>query len=104
MVVAARSRSIHGPWEQHPGNPLVRTTSDAEAWWCRGHASLVEAPDGSWWAAYHGYRAGFWTLGRQCLLDPVIWDKDGWPRMTGGDLSKPCPSPRAEPPCPTAWR
>jgi len=25
MVIAARSRSIHGPWEQHPGNPLVRT-------------------------------------------------------------------------------
>lgn len=94
MVVATRSRSIHGPWEQHPDNPLVRTTSDAEAWWCRGHASLVEAPDGSWWAAYHGYRAGFWTLGRQCLLDPVTWGKDGWPHMTGGDLSAPLPKPR----------
>lgn len=94
MVIAARSRSLHGPWEQHPGNPLVRTRSEREAWWSRGHASLVEAPDRSWWALYHGYRAGFWTLGRQCLLDPVAWSADGWFRMTGGDLSRPLRAPR----------
>ena len=94
MVIAARSRSIHGPWEQCPGNPLVRTKSQDEAWWSRGHASLVEAPDGSWWALYHGYEAGLWTLGRQCLLDPVEWSADGWFRMTGGDLSRPLPKPR----------
>jgi len=93
MVIAARSRSLHGPWTQHPGNPLVRTTSADEAWWSRGHASLVEGPDGSWWAIYHGYRAGFWTLGRQCLLDPVEWTPDGWFRMTGGDLSRPLRKP-----------
>ena len=94
MVIAARSRSLHGPWQQHPGNPLVRTRSENEAWWSRGHASLVEAPDGSWWALYHGYKAGFWTLGRQCLLDPVRWDADGWFRMAGGDLSQPLGAPR----------
>jgi xylan 1,4-beta-xylosidase len=94
MVIAARSRSLHGPWEQHPGNPLVRTQSAGEAWWSRGHASLVEAPDGSWWSLYHGYEAGFWTLGRQCLLDPIEWTADGWFRMTGGDLSRPIRKPR----------
>ena len=93
MVIAARSRSLHGPWEQHPGNPLVRTKSIREAWWSRGHASLVEAPDGSWWSLYHGYEAGFWTLGRQCLLDPIEWTSDGWFRMTGGDLSSPVRKP-----------
>lgn len=93
MVIAARSRSLHGPWQQHPGNPLVRTRSAAEAWWSRGHASLVEAPDGSWWSLYHGYEAGFWTLGRQCLLDPVTWTADGWFHMTGGDLSRPLRKP-----------
>lgn len=94
MVIAARSRSVHGPWEHHPGNPLVRTTDLAERWWSRGHASLVEAPDGSWWSLYHGYENGFWTLGRQCLLDPIEWTGDGWFRMTGGDLSAPLPKPR----------
>jgi xylan 1,4-beta-xylosidase len=94
MVIAARSRSIHGPWEQHPANPLVRTESLSERWWSRGHASLVEAPDGSWWAVYHGFENGLWTLGRQTLLDPVEWTADGWFRMTGGDLSQPIAKPR----------
>ena len=93
MVIAARSRSLHGPWEHHPGNPLVRTTSHDEAWWSRGHASLVEAPDGSWWSFYHGYENGYWTLGRQCLLDPVEFTADGWFWMTGGDLSQPLAKP-----------
>ncbi len=94
MVIAARSRSLHGPWEHHPRNPIVRTTSQDEAWWSRGHASLVEAPDGSWWSLYHGYENGFWTLGRQCLLDPVRFTDDGWFEMTGGDLSQPIAKPR----------
>jgi xylan 1,4-beta-xylosidase len=94
MVIAARSRSIHGPWEHCPHNPLVRTRHRDEKWWSRGHASLVEAPDGSWWSVYHGYENGFWTLGRQTLLDPIEWTSDGWFRMKGGDLSQPIRKPR----------
>ena len=93
MVIAARAPSIHGPWEHHPNNPLVRTESLDEAWWSRGHASLVEGPDARWYTLYHGYEAGFWTLGRQCLLDHVAWSEDGWFRMTGGDLAAPLASP-----------
>ena len=100
MVIAARSRSLHGPWEHHPGNPLVRTQSAEEAWWSRGHASLVEAPDGTWWSFYHGYENGYWTLGRQCLLDPVEFTADGWFRMTGGDLSQPIAKPAGGTPVP----
>jgi len=94
MVIAARSRSINGPWENCPHNPIVRTTSVAERWWSRGHASLFEAPDGQWWSVYHGYENGYYTLGRQALLDPVTWDGDGWFHMTGGDLSRPIAKPR----------
>jgi len=95
MVIAARSRSINGPWENCPHNPLVRTTSNDETWWSRGHATLVEGPDGGWWTVYHGYERNFWTLGRQTLLDRVEWTDDGWLRMTGGDLSRPLPKPAA---------
>lgn len=93
MVIVARSRSIHGPWEHDPANPIVRTWSSREKWWSRGHATLFEGPNGGWWMVYHGYENGFWTLGRQCLLDPVEWTKDGWFRPTGGDLSKPLRKP-----------
>lgn len=94
MVIVARSRSIHGPWENCPANPIVRTQSASEKWWSRGHASLVEATDGSWWMVYHGYENGYWTLGRQTLLDPVDWTADGWFRARGGDLSRPIAKPK----------
>jgi xylan 1,4-beta-xylosidase len=97
MVIVARSRSIHGPWENDPGNPIVRTVANDEKWWSRGHASLVQAPDQSWWSVYHGFENGYWTLGRQTLLDPVRWTDDGWFRMTGGDLSQPIAKPKGGP-------
>ncbi|HTF97173.1 MAG TPA: family 43 glycosylhydrolase, partial [Cellvibrio sp.] len=93
MVIAARSRSIHGPWEHCPHNPLVRTLSEAEPWWSRGHATLVEGPSGNWWMVYHAYENGFRTLGRQALLEPIEWTADGWFRAKGGDLSQPLPAP-----------
>jgi xylan 1,4-beta-xylosidase len=93
MVIAARSRSVHGPWEHCPHNPLVRTVSADEKWWSRGHASLVEGPAGDWWMVYHGYENGFRTLGRQTLLEPVEWTADGWFQARGGDLSSPSPVP-----------
>lgn len=93
MVIAARARSIHGPWEHCPHNPLVRTESDRELWWSRGHATVVEGPKGDWWMVYHGYENGFRTLGRQTLLEPIEWTDDGWFRARGGDLSQPISKP-----------
>ncbi|WP_457447580.1 family 43 glycosylhydrolase [Roseateles sp. P5_E4] len=94
MVTVARSRSVHGPWEDCPHNPIVRTKSASEPWWSRGHASLVEGPAGDWWMVYHGYENGMRTLGRQALLEPVEWTQDGWPHAKGGTLDKPLPKPR----------
>jgi len=93
MVIAARAQSIHGPWENCPANPLVRTTDAREKWWSRGHATLVEGPKGDWWSVYHGYENGYWTLGRQTLLDRIEWTDDGWFRFLGKDLSSPQKKP-----------
>ncbi|MEO5774734.1 MAG: family 43 glycosylhydrolase [Sphingomicrobium sp.] len=96
MVIAARSKSVHGPWEHCPYNPLVRTKSADEPWWSRGHASLVEGPRGDWWMIYHAYENGFRTFGRQAILEPVEWTADGWFRAKGGDLSRPLRKPSAQ--------
>ena len=93
MVIAARSRSLGGPWENDPKNPIVRTRSANEKWWSRGHATLFEGPGGRWWMIYHGYENGYWTLGRQALLEPIEWSAEGWPRPLGGDLSRPLRKP-----------
>ncbi len=93
MIVAARSRSIHGPWENCPHNPIQRTTSPSQMWWSRGHATCVEGPGGAWYMIYHGYENGYQALGRQTLIEPITWTADGWFRAAGGDLSAPLPSP-----------
>jgi len=93
MVIIARSKSAKGPWVNCPHNPIVRTKSDKEAWWSRGHATMIEGPKGQWYMVYHGYEKDYRSLGRQTLLEPVAWDKDGWPRALGGDLSLAMPMP-----------
>ncbi|ESQ75153.1 hypothetical protein ABAC402_10820 [Asticcacaulis sp. AC402] len=91
MVAVSRSRSVHGPWEHAPNNPVVKTQSAAEKWWNRGHATLFEGPEGQWYLVYHGYENGYRTLGRQMLLEPVRWRDDGWFESAHPDLSTPIP-------------
>jgi xylan 1,4-beta-xylosidase len=81
MIVSARSRTPRGPWENSPYNPIVHTESAAETWWSKGHGTLVSTPDERWWILYHGYEKGYYTLGRQTLLEPVEWVEDGWFRI-----------------------
>jgi beta-xylosidase len=78
MVVAARSKSIHGPWENSPHNPIVHTYSADEPWWSKGHGSVIDDVNGNWWIVYHAYENGFYTLGRQTLIEPIEWLDDGW--------------------------
>jgi len=49
MVVSARSRAPEGPFENSPHNPIVRTWDKSEAWWSKGHGTLVEGPAGQWY-------------------------------------------------------
>lgn len=95
MVIVARARSVNGPWENCPHNPILRTQSTDEQWWSRGHATAIEGPGGQWYMVYHGYEKDYRTLGRQTLLEPIDWTADGWPRAMGGDLSRPLPKPHA---------
>jgi len=99
MVIVARSRSVLGPWQNSPHNPVARTADADEAWWSRGHATILEGPGGEWFMVSHGYENGYRTLGRQALLEPIEWTEDGWPVAPAHDLGAPLPLPRlgAEP-------
>lgn len=92
MVIVARSRSIDGPWENMPTNPLIRCTDAEQPWWSRGHGTILEGPGGQWYVIYHAYEKGAQGLGRQILLEPVDWE-DGWPVARGGDLTEPLALP-----------
>lgn len=91
MVVEARSKSVFGPWENAPFNPLLRTQSRDEQWWSKGHGSVVDTPDGRIFMIFHAYENGFQTLGRQTLLRELELS-DGWLRLKEGDISLPLPT------------
>lgn len=96
MAVVARSTSVDGPWENSPYNPLIHTYGADEQWWSKGHASLIDTPDGRWWVVYHAYEKNYLTLGRQTLLEPVEMTGDGWLKAPlGKKVEKPiaCPLP-----------
>lgn len=80
MVVSARSKSIMGPWENSPYNPVVHIYSATDNWWSKGHGTLIDDVNGNWWIVYHAYAKGYHTLGRQTLIEPIEWTADGWYR------------------------
>ena len=84
MIVSARSKSPLGPWENSPFNPIVRTNDSVEKWWSKGHGTLFEDVKGKWWIVFHAYENGHYNMGRQTLLQPVEWTKDGWFKLPDG--------------------
>jgi xylan 1,4-beta-xylosidase len=84
MVVSARSKSPFGPWENSPNNPIIKTKSKAERWWSKGHGTILEDANGKWWMIFHAYEKDFLNMGRQTLLLPIEWTKDGWYKIPDG--------------------
>jgi len=87
-VSIARADSVTGPYVGNKGNPILTHRhlgrgSDVVG---AGHADLVQAADGSWWATLLGMRpyGGYhYNLGRETFLVPVVWE-DGWPVFAPG--------------------
>ena len=94
MVISARSKSPFGPWVNSPYNPIIRTKSSAERWWSKGHGTVFKGPGGKWWIVFHGYEKGHYNMGRQTLLEPIEWTKDGWFKIPKGiETNKPIQRP-----------
>ncbi|MGN8055453.1 family 43 glycosylhydrolase [Pedobacter sp. 22163] len=94
MVVSARSKSLSGPWENSPYNPIVRTTEKSEKWRSKGHATIIDDVKGNWWMVFHAYEKDYYNKGRQTMLLPIGWTKDGWYKVpTGINDSKPIKKP-----------
>ncbi|ADP83630.1 glycoside hydrolase family 43 protein [Pseudofrankia inefficax] len=84
-VSVSRSRSISGPFEPSPGNPLLSHRSLDHPVQATGHADLVELSGGGWAMVHLGIRQrggspGFHVNGRETFLAGVDW-VDGWPTV-----------------------
>lgn len=89
-LTIARSRSIEGPYEANPNNPILTHCSLAgqdSPIQGTGHGDFVQAQDGSWWMvflAYRNYGGSYHHLGRETFLAPVEWKAGEWPVVNGG--------------------
>lgn len=83
METIARSSHPYGPYEACPHNPILSNRSRKSTIHATGHADLIEAQDGSWWAVCLGIRPPSYPmghhLGREVFLAPVTWTDEGWP-------------------------
>jgi hypothetical protein len=76
----ARSRALLGPYVKAPAALLAGNAS----WMCPGGAVVVADPGGHDQLAYHAYRRGDPSQGREMLLDGLAWGPDGWPVAGSG--------------------
>ncbi|WP_218123026.1 glycoside hydrolase family 43 protein [Actinomyces ruminicola] len=89
-VTMARARELTGPWEQHPGNPILTHRSTDHPVQATGHADLVPLDaddwDGARFAMVHlGIRQlepfpGYHVNGRETFLVGVDWEGN-WPTV-----------------------
>lgn len=86
----ARAKSLLGPWEKYPGNPVL---ADNNNWKCPGHGTPVEK-DGRFYFLYHGYSTGSGAYGgRQGLLSEFAFTPDGWLKFINNTAQEKLPAP-----------
>ncbi|WP_114351154.1 glycoside hydrolase family 43 protein [Saliterribacillus persicus] len=94
----ARSKSLCGPYEIDPTNPILtgdkKKTDQLQK---AGHGSLVETQNGEWYMAHLCGRPVIedkCILGRETAIQKCYWTDDDWIRVEGG----PDPSLKVEAP------
>ncbi|KAK0100402.1 hypothetical protein ONS95_008354 [Cadophora gregata] len=102
-VTMFRSRSVWGPFESHPQNPIMTARGTDEYVQGAGHADLFQDEAGNWWAVMLAVRLkdGRFPLGRETFLCPVAWPEREWPIFNNSkklgmqiELCQPLPRPK----------
>lgn len=94
-MTVARSRSLTGPYQVHPQNPLITSHHHPEAYLQKtGHGDFVDTPNGECYAVFlasrplRGSGRGRCTLGRESAIERIEW-RDGWPWLAcGGNTAR----------------
>jgi len=80
-ISVGRSKSLYGPYEASPYNPVMTQTDPNAKIQRTGHGKLVQTQKGDWWIMYLCGRTNegrYTTVGRETAMDPVTWTTDGW--------------------------
>ncbi|MFQ3544189.1 glycoside hydrolase family 43 protein [Halobacillus rhizosphaerae] len=86
-VTMCRSKSLFGPYETDPENPILTSRNSEAELQKAGHGSLVETQKGEWYLAHlcgRPVKADQCILGRETALQKCYWTQDDWIRVKGG--------------------
>lgn len=89
--IMARSRTLFGPYEADPTNPVVLSAYLSHAYFqAVGHSDIFADAAGQYWAIALAVRAGYsynfdpynsiFPMGREAVLTPVSWPEGAWPQ------------------------
>lgn len=86
-VTMARSKSIFGPYEIDPENPMLTSRDDENDYLQKsGHADIVSTKDNEWYMVHLCARPikdeQICVLGRETAIQKVYWNEDGWLRLS----------------------
>lgn len=89
-VTMARAKSVWGPFETAPNNPIITSEKDdPNALQKCGHGDLVNTPEGEWYMVHLCSRpvpgTKWCTLGRETAIQKLILKEDGWFEMGAGN-------------------
>ncbi|RYO99991.1 hypothetical protein DL763_001122 [Monosporascus cannonballus] len=83
MATMARSKSIHGPYESNPANPVLSNADTTEYFQAVGHADLFQDASGNWWGVALSVRSGplymHFPMVRETVMVPVTWSTGEFP-------------------------
>ncbi|KAK4219888.1 Non-reducing end alpha-L-arabinofuranosidase BoGH43B [Rhypophila decipiens] len=102
MVTMARSRSVSGPFESNPANPVLSNYNTTSYFQTVGHADLFQDRNGNWWGVALSTRSGpeyiHFPMVRETVMTPVRWSTATefpvWSPIRGTMSGWPFPSPR----------
>ncbi len=88
-MTLARAKSITGPYEIHPENPLITAKNFPNNYLQKtGHGDFVETQNGEWYAVFLTARPltklGRCITGRETAIEKVEWRDDDWLYLTCG--------------------
>lgn len=97
MEVIARAKTIRGPYEGSPANPILTNKGTREYFQGVGHADLFQDTVGNWWGVALVKRSGadykYYPMNRETALFAASWPKGGFPvlKQVRGRMRGPLP-------------
>lgn len=102
-VVVNRASKLFGPYRNREGATAINgnfstmLTADTRVAGPGHNSRFVQDDEGQDWIIYHGYMKSDPDKGRVTFMDPIVWDKAGWPTLKTGHPSSTTRRPVIDP-------